>query len=80
MTANNLRTIIIIIIITTIIILSFQRQQKQCYPQDWQLSKAHIDPKFACGYPNSLLLLFHCKIMQATNRSQNHKNENVCNT
>jgi hypothetical protein len=36
--------------------------------QHWKFSKAHICPRFECGFPKSLLIGLCCEIMHATGR------------
>jgi hypothetical protein len=31
------------------------------WPHHWQLSSAHINPRFACDFPNSVPVCFHFK-------------------
>jgi hypothetical protein len=50
-------------------LLKLQRLQNRVLCTNGKFPKTHIGPRYACGFPNSIRLWFHNKIMEEASRS-----------
>jgi hypothetical protein len=50
-------------------LLKLQCLQNNVIRIHWQAPEVHIGPRYACGFPNSVRLWLHNKVMQKTSRN-----------